>query len=38
MGERKTMKHYRQVELLKKIHVHQEQFQNFTKDNEKVGV
>ena len=33
--KRLTMKHYRQVELLKKVH--QEQFQNFTKDNEKVG-
>ena len=34
--KRLTMKHYRQVELLKKVH--QEQFQNFTKDNEKVSV
>ena len=34
--KRLTMKHYRQVELLKKIH--QEQFEKFSKDNEKVGV
>ena len=37
-GERKrlSMKHYRQMELLNKTH--QEQFEKFSKDNEKVGV
>ena len=33
--KRLTMKHYRQVELLKKTH--QEQVEKFSKDSEKVG-
>ena len=34
--KRLTMKHYRQVELLKKTHA--EQLEKFNKDSEKVGI